>query len=105
MPLSEYHKNRRIYMLAKLLILGEKEPASEVTMTQLNLEQHQYGKRRVGRPRLHWLNETLRDMWEVAKRDAGAPTHETLDTTKTNHKEYLHEVAMRINEKHKFLET
>ena len=36
-PLSEYHKKRRIYMLAKLLVLGNKEPSSQVTMTQMKL--------------------------------------------------------------------
>ena len=64
--LSEDHTKRRITLLAKLLVLGQDEPSATITFNTDTLEPHNYGKKRVGRPRLNWLSCTLADAWREA---------------------------------------
>ena len=61
--LSEFHKQQRIRRLAKLTAEGHSHPAAEATVNLETFEAHFTGNRRVGRPSVKWLNETLKDAW------------------------------------------
>jgi len=66
--LSEAHSKRRRVLLAKLVVCGENDPSATATFNTNNFKPHDYGKKRVGRPRLNWLRSTLEDAWEETKR-------------------------------------
>ena len=65
--MGEYHKERRIKMLAKLIKNGNDDPAAEVTANLCTFEAHDWGVRRVGVPRKHWLTITMEDMWNEGR--------------------------------------
>ena len=41
--MSEYHRERRIMMLAKLIAKGDQEPSAAVTMDTQTLKPHDWG--------------------------------------------------------------
>ena len=73
--LSECHIKRRKTLLAKLIVLGKEEPSAEITFNIDTLTPHDYGKKRVGRPRLNWLECTLTDAWKEPNAEFTAPDH------------------------------
>lgn len=104
-PLSQNHKQRRIYFLSKLLCLGDNDPAATATMITRSLEHHDYGTKRVGGPRKDWLDETVTDMWESIT----TPTHQQyrnkkLDRTNIHHQQILREYAKIMNQTYHFTE-
>ena len=58
--LSAYHAKSRKVLLAKLITLGGNEPSATITFDVDTLRPHDYGKKKVGRLRLNWLECTLR---------------------------------------------
>ena len=65
-----------------------------VTFANDQLERHDYGRRRVGRPRLNWVERTLDVMWEQGVKKIYAGRHlGTLETAKPEHVTYLREFA------------
>jgi len=60
---SEYHKEQRRQRPCKLICLRAGDPAARATFDWNTLLPHDYGKLRVGRPRLQWLTSTLEDLW------------------------------------------
>jgi len=69
-PLSAFHKSRRILLMAKIITLKDSDPSARVAFNPETLRPHGYGTRRVGHPRLNWVQCTLRDFWEAAKADS-----------------------------------
>eukprot|EP00975_Prorocentrum_lima_P013715 2918353-Prorocentrum_lima.AAC.1 len=60
-------------MLVKLLRLGAQSPGANATWHPDTMRRHDYGKRRVGHPRLVWITSTLQDMWADAIVHANLP--------------------------------
>ena len=54
----------KLKRFAKLIRAGPSDPAFDVTFANSNLHMYDYGKRRVGRPRLNWIRETRDLFWE-----------------------------------------
>ena len=98
--LSELHKQQRIKLLAKLIVLGDDEPSAVVTFTH-SLQQHEYGKRRVGRPRLNWLQVTREDLWcDIKSKAAQWRWAGKLDLTRDDHHAAIRDYAVHLNQKH-----
>ena len=51
MKLSDLHRVWRINMLAKVINQGNDDPNTAATLQPETLQPHDYGRRRVGRPR------------------------------------------------------
>ena len=66
-PLSQYHRQQRLKLLAKLITLRHKDPAAKASFDPETLQPYHYGKKRVGRPRLNWVECTMEDFWAEAK--------------------------------------
>ena len=66
-PLSAYHKERRVLMMAKVITLRSSDPGARATFEPETLNPHGYGTRLVGHPRLNWVQCAMQDTWEVAK--------------------------------------
>ena len=62
--LSEQYQNAKIDMFAKLLNLNGEDPRVEVVFQPGTLRPHDYGKKRVGRPRNSWIKETTDLFWK-----------------------------------------
>ena len=101
--MGEYHKQRRIYMLAKILVQGPANPGTAITIDLETYERPNMGIRRAGRPRRKWLEETLDDMWKDVQTRNEAMKHTKLNTTNPNHRELLREEAK--DKKHSFNRT
>lgn len=67
--LSEFHKSKRKWMMAKLLTLRQWDPRAKTAFDVTTLKPHDNGKKRVGRPRLNWVTCPLADFWEEAKEE------------------------------------
>ena len=102
--LSEYHKERRMVLLAKLIVMRDKEPSAKITLDGSGLANYDLkGKRRYGRPRLNWLSVTLLGFWEEAKQENGNTQQWTeLDTNDDGHMRIINELADKYNKKYKF---
>ena len=104
--LSEFHKERRIVLMAKLLTLRDQDPAARVTFNPETLRTHDYGTRRRGRPRLPWVHCTFNDCWNKAKElFPEAKRWGSLELDKQQHRDLLFRLADVYNKKHKFVTT
>ena len=63
-PIDENLKTRAMKLLGHLIRTGEEDPMRRVTFREGGIKMLEAGLRRVGRPRLKWLNETLRTTWK-----------------------------------------
>ena len=66
-PLTASHTKSRIKYLSKLITHGASEPGAAVTFNRDSLEPIDWGKKRVGQPRLAWYKVTMQDLWNEAK--------------------------------------
>ena len=64
LPLTAYHKQRRLKYLCRLITTGSAEPGAEVTFDVNTLKPLDFGKRRVGHPRKAWYITTLTELWQ-----------------------------------------
>ena len=102
--LSMEHAQRRKTSLAKLICLGGRDPSASATFNVLNFEPHDYGKKRVGRPRLNWLKCTLEIAWSEAKQEVpGAAGFAVLDHSNAEHVRALRAWAATYNNKHNWV--
>jgi hypothetical protein len=67
--MSDFHKQRRKIFFAKLITLSQSdnEPSARATLQDNLIAPHDYGKKRVGRPRLNWVTTTISDFWDEVK--------------------------------------
>ena len=86
-PLSEYHKQRRVYMLAKLLSMGATNATTAATLNIDTFEEIDTGTRRSGRTRTNWLRVTMKDMWEEARTDT--QKHTAFNNKNKTHRDTL----------------
>ena len=100
--LSEYHTKSRKILLAKLITLGRDEPSATITFDVDTLRPHDYGKKRVGRPRLNWLECTLADAWKEL--NGGALNPGLFQAGESTHVNRLKIWAKKFDEKHKWSE-
>ena len=102
--LSEYHKERRMILLAKLIVMRDTEPSAKITFDGSGLASYDLkSKRRYGRPRLNWMSVALLDFWEKAKQESGNTQQWTeLDANDDAHMRIINELADNYNKKHKF---
>ena len=59
LPLTEYHRQRRVKYLCHLIIRGDTEPGTRITFDPVTLVPIDHGKQRVGQPRLN------QDVYEI----------------------------------------
>jgi hypothetical protein len=67
--LSEFYLFSKLKLFAKTVALSSDDPRSAVTFSDGTVQKHNYGKRRVGRPRLNWIDETTEQFWKTAVRE------------------------------------
>ena len=102
-PLSHFHKQRRIYFLSKLICLGKNDLAATATMLTESFEHHDYGTKRRGRPRKDWLDETLKEMWaEITTNTHLDFRNRQLDTENPQHQQLLRNYAETLNQTYHF---
>jgi len=102
-PLSKFHKDRRVVLMAKTITLRHTDPSARVAFDPDTLRPHGYGTRRVGHPRLNWVQCTLKDFWEAAKTEF--PDHRwagELDLNSEAHRNLLLQHAEGINNKYQW---
>eukprot|EP00969_Alexandrium_andersonii_P019649 857513-Alexandrium_andersonii.AAC.1 len=63
MKLSDYYEYLKLYRYARLVAAPEGDPSAAATFDRETLGKHQHGKRRVGRPRLNWVEVTQKQFW------------------------------------------
>ena len=51
------------------IIKQENTPIYRITFENCKLSRWIYPKRRVGRPRASWTNETINEIWDIVKRN------------------------------------
>ena len=58
--MSDLHKQRLKILLAKLITLAQSgnDPIARATLQDNLIAPHDYGKKRVGRPRLNWVKKS-----------------------------------------------
>ena len=96
--ISVLHACRRKTLLAKLIVLGKDEPSATVTFDVDTMRPHDYGKLRVGRPRIKWLSRTLAEAWTEAN-DGAAGTSEFQPGNQL-HMDKLRAWALEYDDKH-----
>ena len=102
--MSEYYKQRRVYMLAKPIKQGETNPGAAATLDLNTLEPPDTGKRRVGRTRKSWLNDTREDMWMQARE--GRPGEFDINSLQHRNdlRHYAQSTTFSFNRKHRTTE-
>ena len=67
--MSDFHKQRLKIFLAKLITLAQSgnDPIARATLQDNLIAPHDYGKKRVGRPRLNWVKKTIMDFLDEIK--------------------------------------
>ena len=68
LPLTAYHKQRRIKYSCQLICRGNQEPGTTITFDLDTLLPIDHGKQRIGQPRLKWYKVTLQDLWDLTKK-------------------------------------
>ena len=65
-PMRDYHTNRKLLLFAQLVVANENksDPRAAITFSSNNLMPHNYGKKRLRRPRLNWIQETTELFWK-----------------------------------------
>ena len=68
--MSDLHRQRRKILLAALITLSQSvnEPSARATLQDNLIAPHDYGTKRVGRPRLNWVKTTISDFWDEVKK-------------------------------------
>ena len=102
-PLSEFHKARRLILMAKIITLRDIDPSARVAFDPETLKPHGYGTRRVGHPRLNWVQCTLRDFWEETKKEL--TDHQwagEIDLNNEAHRSLLLRYAETINQQYQW---
>ena len=67
--LTDYHKQRRIIYLCRLIHSDTYEPGTSITFDPETLQPIDHGTQRSGQPRLKWFKATLQDLWLKAKKE------------------------------------
>ena len=97
-PLSEQYINAKIKAFAKLLNLRRGDPRAEIVFQPGTLKPHDYGKKRVGRPRNNWIKETTELFWKKEVQAKSATYAQTkLNLDDPVHIELISEAAERID--------
>ena len=90
-------------LLAKLITQRREDPAARASFDPETLRPHDYGKKRVGRPRLNWVNCTLQDFWREVKAVMPHASYEgELDLSKDRHVGLVLELAKQYDDRHCF---
>ena len=105
MRLSDLHRIWRINMLAKVINQGNDDPNTAATLEPETLQPHDYGRRRVGRPRANWLKETLNDMWDDIGEHNPEARGTMLDSDLGRHRELLKHRATALVRKREHLDS
>ena len=61
--LSTEYERAKLVAFAKLILAPSNDPKATVTF-EAGLVPHNYGKKRIGRPRLNWVKETTALFWD-----------------------------------------
>ena len=61
--LSQEYERAKLIAFATLVVAPDNNPKATVTFAE-SLVPHNYGKKRVGRPRLNWIKETTSLFWD-----------------------------------------
>ena len=102
-PISEYLSERRKWLLAKLITLRDTDPVAKITFDPTTLQPPDYGKRRVGQPRLNWYKVTLQDFWQEVKDTFEQSRHQgQLDLNNPVHIQGILELAQQYDSKHHY---
>ena len=94
--LSEFHQERRVTMLAKVIAAGAQDPVTTATMNPDTLQTPDHGRRRWGHPRVNWLQETMQDMWTGMRLAQPELRHAILDLNLQMHRDKIREEAVRL---------
>ena len=104
--LSEFHKQRRKILLAKLITLSQtgEDPCARATLEDNLIAPHDYGKKRVGRPRLNWVKTTISDLWEEVKQEYQEAKHYgEFDPRDPEHDKLMKRRSQDYNKKYDFI--
>lgn len=55
---SDFHKERKAKLLGHILRADNSDPLREVTFQPDSASRVEYGKKRVGKPRMNWIHQT-----------------------------------------------
>ena len=91
--LSEYYDATRMKLYAKLVSAPEDDPIQIVTFDKTTLRPHDYGKKRVGKPKLNWVRETTKLFWDKAVTEAEGIRGRALDLDKQEHVDMIKKTA------------
>ena len=73
--LSIFHKRSRMKRLVRIICGASEGPAEEAAMDPITWQPPDTGTRRVGKPRIHWLKETMQYMWASANQKNNIHQH------------------------------
>ncbi len=62
-PVTEIIQQRRVTLLGHIIRSNPQDPMHQVTFANDEIETHAPWRRRVGRPRLKWIEETMKEAW------------------------------------------
>ena len=98
LPLTEYHRQRRVKYLCQLIIRGDTEPGTCITFDPVTLVDH--GKQRVGQPRSKWYKVSLADLWADTKKNIESVKYVSmLDLTSSTHVTAIKTYANQVQQK------
>ena len=67
LPLSQVLREKRIKLLGHILRRPREHPQHQITFWTRSLIPRTVDKRRVGRPRLSWIHETMKVAWSLSQ--------------------------------------
>lgn len=62
--LSDFYDHQKKKLLAKMITADPGDPRRGITFEGQNLKTHEYGKKRVGQPRIDWVNTTIEQFYK-----------------------------------------
>ena len=104
MKLSVYYEYMKLRRYAALVAAPEGDPVAAVTFDRGTLKKHDHGKKRVGRPRLNWVEETQEIFWNrVCRPYLPLAQQAVLNLNRPAHRELIRERAKVVHEDKKVL--
>ena len=66
-PVSQFYRQQKIKRLGNIISKPEEDLIKQCTLDMETLQAEDVGKRRVGQPRVNWLERTLKQYWEAIR--------------------------------------
>ena len=98
LKLSDYYQYMKMKRYTQLVCAQEGSPAAGAAFDAQTLKKHDHGKKRVGRPRLNWVDTSTELFWDKVVSPSLNGEHAHLNLENPAHKEAIRAKAQEAKD-------